>query len=557
MNKLSRFVFVLIVLLVGWGILVRLILPSGPFMWDEAAHALKGLVIAEDIGHADWLSLLYDSYRQVYWPPVHSWFLGISFLFAGTTTVVARLVSLIAFVAGAFAIYEAALQTDRQIGALAGIIAGMLFLTSPGMISLAAQSMLEMLGLFFFILGILIFFAASRSELGWLGGVGLGLAVTLTYLTKSNYGILLAISLIIAILADAQFHLRQLANRFNIWLTITLVVVFVLWFAYPPKIVATWKAMANVPYGNVSTFNIDGLLFYPQSFVSQSGSIWLAVLYLATILFSFKYWRDPRIRLLLILISVQFLIGQVHHTKVSRHILPILPPVFLCTSFWFVQVTKHYTTKYEINNVLHWLPSAAIAVTLGYALSLFVTGFSPAEQIDKYKLTPFVAKLITESDSVFLLSSMDMTRPSPPLLDWQLITEYEVLNVYQSGATMNLDGDSKLAATVRQSDLPSPISKALLAVLERSNSPASLRTFYLGLTTEVAGDGTKLADSLAEKVAKNEIDRVILITSLNERARFPTVSFAVAFKRIGFSEVQSQSFSDGNTRVDVFDRLSD
>jgi len=63
-----------------------LIALGGTLGWDESAHALYGLLIAHDLSQHDWISLLYDTYRQVYWPPLYSWLAGLLFLFTGRTT---------------------------------------------------------------------------------------------------------------------------------------------------------------------------------------------------------------------------------------------------------------------------------------------------------------------------------------------------------------------------------------------------------------------------------------------------------------------------------------
>ena len=42
------------------------------------------------------MGLLIDSYFQIYWPPLHSWLIGIPFLLMGPDLEVARAVSVVA-----------------------------------------------------------------------------------------------------------------------------------------------------------------------------------------------------------------------------------------------------------------------------------------------------------------------------------------------------------------------------------------------------------------------------------------------------------------------------
>lgn len=45
-----------IALLVAWQVYSRMILPSGLLAWDEAAHALRGVLIARDLRQGDGLA---------------------------------------------------------------------------------------------------------------------------------------------------------------------------------------------------------------------------------------------------------------------------------------------------------------------------------------------------------------------------------------------------------------------------------------------------------------------------------------------------------------------
>jgi len=255
--------FFLLSLVVASRIYIDVIIPSGAFGWDEAAHALRGLVIARDLEQGDWLGFLYDSYRQVYWPPVHSWLTGVAFLIAGVSTVAARTVSLVAFVMAAYALYLAALEMKRQNGDVAATVAATLFVTSPSLAIYAGQSMVEIPGLLFLILTLLIYFKLSKDSSQARDYLLLGFGVTATYFVKSNYGVLLVIAIFTVSLIDAGFRPKQLLTRANWFALLPLLVVFPVWFAYPPKLIETWRTMVNQPFGVREPFGLEGLLFYP------------------------------------------------------------------------------------------------------------------------------------------------------------------------------------------------------------------------------------------------------------------------------------------------------
>jgi len=215
------------------------ILLGGPFMWDEAAHALRGLLIARDCREGDWLALLYDTYSQVYWPPLHAWLTGAAFLAYGPTITAARSVSLIAFVLLAPTLFFAARGVRSTHGDLAGIVATALALASPALVTYAAQAMLELPALLGFSLTLLIYIRLGHNGVSARAHALLGLGIMLTYFIRLNYGLLLLLAVVLALLIEANFRPRRLLTRSNAYVALPVSLLSAVWFAYPPKVVAT------------------------------------------------------------------------------------------------------------------------------------------------------------------------------------------------------------------------------------------------------------------------------------------------------------------------------
>src|SRR5678816_494863 len=85
-------------------VFTRLLVPRGDPGWDAAHHSMLGLMVYGDIIHHRWISFLFDTYRQVYWPFLHSWFLAASMMAFGPTLVASRAVSLMAYAVSAILI---------------------------------------------------------------------------------------------------------------------------------------------------------------------------------------------------------------------------------------------------------------------------------------------------------------------------------------------------------------------------------------------------------------------------------------------------------------------
>jgi 4-amino-4-deoxy-L-arabinose transferase-like glycosyltransferase len=543
---LFRIGMVCLGLFMGWRIYMSAIVPGSVPHWDEAAHALKGLLIAEDLKRGDWAGFLYDSYRQVYWPPLLSWFVGVALLVASPSIVTARLVSLGVFLLSAFFLYLAGLQMERERGELIAVVAVVLFLTNQAIVGHAAEVMLEIYGILFLILTFLLYFAITRRpEKTWLHFL-LGLSVAGAYFAKSNYGILLFIVIVIAALLDVGFHVRRLLTRQMFYFLIPLIIIFALWFAYPPKIASTWQAMVNVPFGEQDPFTVTGFLFYPHALFEMAGSWWLFVVWATAFLISFRYWRDKNMRFLLLLILFQLALGQIHHTKVVRHHLPVLPAVFLLTGYVLAQ-----TWAWGKVGIRYWLPRVASLALLAGTIITFSLMYQPITRKTDETLIAYLEEIAATHESIWLIGSMDLVQPAAPVLDWELAVQGKVLSVFHSGATMHYEQDR--AAQSLLSTMPVPVlQQMVLPVLERSESSAPIRTLYLGLPsgTMYSSGAEGLEAFLRYQGGVDMLETAVVLSRKDDTGRFPESSIGAVLKKMGLEPGESRIFTQ--TKVTIY-----
>ena len=154
--------------------------------WDEASHALQAVLVAHDIRERDLPALFFDTYRQVYWPPLHSLIVALAFRLSGTSLQTVRAVSVVAFVLLAPTLFLLALGLERRNGTLAGGVAAVLALTSPAFITYGGMAMLEALGALAIALTTLVYVRLEQSRASPRAHVLLGLCIVLTYLVKTN-----------------------------------------------------------------------------------------------------------------------------------------------------------------------------------------------------------------------------------------------------------------------------------------------------------------------------------------------------------------------------------
>src|SRR5262249_55727397 len=115
-------------------------------LWDEAAHGVAGVEVADALRALDPLALLLAINRQVVWPFVHSLLLAPGFLVAGDSFRTAEAMSVALFVAFVMALYGAGLELHARRGAVVGIAAATLALLAPMAWLFGTLAMLEVPG---------------------------------------------------------------------------------------------------------------------------------------------------------------------------------------------------------------------------------------------------------------------------------------------------------------------------------------------------------------------------------------------------------------------------
>ena len=109
-----------------------MIVPTSPYRRTEAAHALRGLLIADDLRQGSWLGFLLDTYGRGLWPPLHSSLTGPGFPdWPGPGMVTAHTCSLVTYLLTVPLLYLAA-QSMRKTGreVVQPAVPVILFLTS-------------------------------------------------------------------------------------------------------------------------------------------------------------------------------------------------------------------------------------------------------------------------------------------------------------------------------------------------------------------------------------------------------------------------------------------
>jgi 4-amino-4-deoxy-L-arabinose transferase-like glycosyltransferase len=534
----------------GWLVLEHFVLPGRTPHWDEASHALRGALIVHDLRELDWSGLLIDTYLQVYWPPLHSWILAGAFLVAGQSLEVARAVSVLAFVLLAPTLFLTGRIVAPRHGILAGSIAAGLALTSPGLITSAAESMLELPGLLAMSMTMLVYCALEQGREGSPRAHALlGLGTVVTYLVKSNYGILLVIGIVLTRLIDVDFRVRRLATKKNLYAVLPLAIFCVVWFAYPRKVMWTWNMLVNLPWGGEVTRGVRGLVYFPRVIVDYAGSLWMAAALWGGLAHAWRVRRRPGISLLVVVPITLLLIGTFHHTKFPRHILPVFPPLFVLTGIAGAELWASLRTRGRS------MRAAAIGGLVGLGLLQFWTiarrDWFP-RKTPTTEVLDYVSELTRENLPVLVLGTQG-TKPTPPAIDWHLTAVEELLPVTAAGSVMDSYGMRRFVSTIREAPVPGVVRATAKRVGDRYREASAARSLHVGYRS--VKSRAQFESALQKTLEGRGPPRsVVTVVGMSDSTRYPPSFFEPGLARAGFREVSVREFPLAGTRVYLYSR---
>ena len=529
-------VTVIATLAIALGALIyaRVISTRMPASWDEAAHSLFALTIATDLRKGDVLALAYDTYRQTYWPPVHSWVVGLAFLVFGVSLTVARVVSLVSYVLIPIALLLGArlmhARGDRAAGWIAAAVAGLVAIAMPALVPFASIAFIDLPALLGICLTLMAAFYAERKPEAPKRRLLVGLGILICFLFKTNYGLLLMAAVGTDALIEARMSLRRLFAWRNLYVALPVLIGLVVWFAYPPKVTETINALVNVPTGE-GRWTPRALLFYVSTLRTYAGSAVMLGVLLVAVVFGLRRWREPNVRILVLLGMIQFLLGELHHTKEDRHLLPVVPALVLLTAAGAARLLTRGRAAFPAR--LSYLPNAlgaAFGALVAVQLSQIVVRPVPLwRQELPPPLGPLQQVLVTATETAKLRDDRVLivgARGLPveiPAIDWDLAANRRWMEVEQSGAVGLPDHAHQFALQVQRSRLPQALRSAMVRVATRGDSPSLVKTMYAGFPA--APDSVTFASWVRRTIDAGNVNVVLLATPLGQ-TKYPFSWFA-------------------------------
>ena len=450
-------------------VLRTIIMDQGVMRGDGAAHALKSAVLMESLLDGAWFEFLFDVYSRIYWPPFYSILTALAFTIFGLSDMVARAVSFPFFVFFIFSlIYLSKTINKNNLGFVAALMA----IFCPEIVALSTMPMIETTALFFFTIALAFSvkiekIISQNNKVSTSFQFCFGLLISLLYLTKSHYAIILILAQLVHVVTEGDRSILKVVIRDLRVYSLTILGFLCAWFIYPPKAIMAFNAMVNVKHGVDSAFSAEALLFYPISLLGITG---LEIVSLLVLVLSFwSLIKNKELKLLAITFFLQILIAEVHQTKVSRHIMQVYPCLFIAFDCFILKINSDKARQ-----------GCLYLFVLALIVGLYTkrSDLLPRADFQYDKIVKLVPK---SNEQTLLVSYVRSDHFSVSQLDCELVKRGWIENYFDADTVTDKEKLDKQLNSVNNSKLiPDFLKSKLLSIKQRNDIEGSFATLYAG-----------------------------------------------------------------------------
>jgi len=347
------FLSVIVIALFSLYALFYLLIPQSPFIWDEAHHAEFAGYVYRSLQKDGLGEALKVANRLILWPPLHSVICALLFFPLGPTIVTARLVSLLFFIFSALLIFAVCRLLYPGQGNREGLLAVILFSTSPIVLFFASACMLETMGIFMGLAILWCYFQGldtGRKRYFILLGLSLGIL----YLVKYNYALTLLFPLAIDGAIQLVVRRKKARIKFLLNAAIALIAMGVLigiWFAAgharEKYDIISYYLNGGTGYKSAQAVFFGDPLFYLRSLATMyTFSIWIFLLYLGGIVTALWRIKDAKTRVLLLVILVMLFLCTLGSNKQDRYLILAFPPITILTAAFVFKAYNRISSRW-------------------------------------------------------------------------------------------------------------------------------------------------------------------------------------------------------------------
>ncbi len=345
---------------------------------DEAVHAVEALRLYDRLEQGQLGRFLVDSYLPERWQPpvqdhvrwygiVHAWSLLPAFALLGPGDLAARLPSVLYLFGACALVFLLARALAPSAGDWSGLIAVLLLLTAPNLVTFAPQCLTETCSLFWCLAALLgyVRFVERPESRGRAIAAGTLLAVAI--LSKYDHGLLLLCCLGVAELVRARGRPLSLLRSNAAWMLGVAILSFGAWIAHPAKLAAFRDTLAHPAYGSWRVIAANFAASWVLEYTSSLGTL---LLVLAGFVAAARRLSDPRVRGVWLYAGLSALILLLRARFRFRYNLVEVPAFFVLAAAWLPDAARRWSTGRAVRPARQ--AAALLAAGLAVLLALFL-----------------------------------------------------------------------------------------------------------------------------------------------------------------------------------------
>ena len=397
-----------------------------PPKWDEAHHLLFAWQIWADLTEGSIIKFLRDSYAQILWSFLHSWWVAGFMTVFGVTDFGARIASFAAMIISVLLVFNIGKRLYKEPVPWSGLLAVALFLMLGSLPGLAAECMMEMPAVMMSFFALLLFIRAEQKRTR-AGYAQFGCALAAAFLMKYNFGLVLIAAFVVVAVSEISFNRAESYWHSAIVVLVPLVLVFVFWLIVPKfRLYQYLETLVNRPHGP-QELGWAYFGFYPKVIYADFG--WWVVLLAGAIIQALWYLKDRVMRLLFCVGVLSFGIIIFHQTKDTRYIYTVYLGLIPLASFAVVSWTSA---------LLKGFPRLRAGLLMFVMVAMFLRPVAvlakprmPTErEVISRAVAAYVVDQLKNGQAVFIIGEFNSV--SAHLISWELHKRGDRMAVHQS-----------------------------------------------------------------------------------------------------------------------------
>lgn len=337
--------------------------------WDEASNMVWGYKVYDAIRTGDWRLFFELTTSQLYYPPLQSWFIGLTSYILGFSVTGVRIVNMLWLLVITPLIFSIGFSFRKtRFDFWAGLIAVALFLTSPLTLALSGIALKEIMGTALTLITF-VFYNRLEEKNTMRNAVSAAMLMIGLFYFKYNYALFLCAGF--GVLGVINFTLKYYTNlrAFAAFWIISIIGIGSWVLLHGQRLITVFVHGQTPQTIGIGTW-ADKILFFPKSVVFvYAPNVVVGLFIICAFFYALVWYKNATIRALWVVVLVYFCILGVYTDNLhERYVFPIMPLLYILASYVAVHLGKRLRKAHRI--CVYLLVSLGFFMGVGYVRSV-------------------------------------------------------------------------------------------------------------------------------------------------------------------------------------------